>query len=77
MLLANLFVRTEMETGFADRQYLDVGNSHKPTIEKRTAFRRMMFCYWETASPFPLDVVGTVIRQGTFAETMQRVKWIY
>ena len=70
-------VRTEIEKGFADRDYIDTANGHKPTKEERVALRHMMSCYWENASPFSLDLVGAVIRQGTFIEKMHRLNWIH
>ena len=70
-------VRTELEKGFADGDYTDTANGHKPNREERISFRRMMSCYWENASPFSLDLVGAVIRQGAFIEKMHRIDWIH
>lgn len=38
--------------------------------------RRMMSSYWDNASPFSLDLVGAVIRQGSFIEQMEQLNWI-
>ena len=70
-------VRTEIEKGFADRDYIDTANGHKPTREERIALRHMMSCYWENASQFSLDLVGAVFRQGSFIEKMHRINWIH
>ena len=70
-------VRTEIEKGFADGEYVKTTNGHRPTKEERIALRRMMSCYWDNASPFSLDLVGAVIRQGTFIEKMHRINWIH
>ncbi|KAL6714165.1 hypothetical protein ACLMJK_008659 [Lecanora helva] len=45
--------------------------------EKKIAVRRMMSCYWENSSPFALDLVGAVIRQGSFIEKMHSIDWIH
>src|SRR5947207_1577214 len=39
----------------------------------RIAVRRMMSRYWGTASPFALDLVGAVIRQGQFMYVLLQV----
>lgn len=70
-------VRVEIEKGLGDRDYINTVNSRRPTAEKRIALRRMLPCYWENASPFSLDLVGAVIRQGTFIEKMHRIDWIH
>ncbi|KAM0796411.1 hypothetical protein BDR22DRAFT_893265 [Usnea florida] len=70
-------VRTEIEKGFANGEYVMTSNGHRPTKEERIALRRMMSCYWDNASPFSLDLVGAVIRQGTFVEKMHRINWIH
>ena len=70
-------VREELEKGFADGDYINISNGRKPTKEERIALRRMMSCYWDNASPFSLDLVGAVIRQGTFVEKMHRINWIH
>ena len=70
-------VRAEIEKGLADSDYITKINVHKPTVEERIALRRMMSCYWENSSPFSIDLVGAVIRQGTFIEKMHRLDWIH
>ncbi|KAL1983396.1 hypothetical protein VTN96DRAFT_10378 [Rasamsonia emersonii] len=45
--------------------------------DERIAFRRMMSRYWENSSPFALDLVGAVIRQGTFVQKMDNLDWIH
>ncbi|KAN0069638.1 Protein of unknown function (DUF1399) domain containing protein [Elaphomyces granulatus] len=40
------------------------------------AVRRMMSRYWDNSSPFALDLVGAVIRQGTFVQKMDNLDWI-
>ncbi|KAL4781689.1 hypothetical protein BJX76DRAFT_359636 [Aspergillus varians] len=45
--------------------------------EERIAFRRMMSRYWDNSSPFALDLVGAVIRQGTFVQKMDNIDWLH
>jgi hypothetical protein len=39
--------------------------------------RRMMSRYWENLGPFALDLVGAVIRQGTFVDKMDQIDWLH
>ncbi|KAK9326097.1 hypothetical protein V1517DRAFT_103502 [Lipomyces orientalis] len=45
--------------------------------KEKIAIRRMMSRYWENSSPFALDLVGAVMRQGTFVEKMANIDWIH
>lgn len=47
------------------------------TLEERRAIRRMMSRYWDNSSPFSVELVGAVIRQGTFTEKMDQIGWIH
>lgn len=44
---------------------------------ERVAIRKMMSRYWDNSSPFALDLVGAVIRQGTFIEKMHNIDWLH
>ncbi|KAK9371419.1 hypothetical protein V1509DRAFT_614627 [Lipomyces kononenkoae] len=44
--------------------------------KEKIAIRRMMSRYWDNWSPFALDLVGAVMRQGTFVEKMASIDWI-
>lgn len=44
---------------------------------EQVAIRRMMSRYWFNSSPFALDLVGAVIRQGTFIEKMHNIDWLH
>lgn len=69
-------LRSLMETKLKDRDILRVvGGPTQPG--ERIAFRRMMSRYWENESPFALDLVGAVIRQGTFIQKMDKIDWIH
>ncbi|KAK2775485.1 hypothetical protein FQN53_003115 [Emmonsiellopsis sp. PD_33] len=48
-----------------------------PKREERLAIRKMMSRYWDNSSPFALDLVGAVIRQGTFIQKMDNIDWIH
>ncbi|KAL1894078.1 hypothetical protein Cpir12675_003862 [Ceratocystis pirilliformis] len=39
--------------------------------------RKMMSRYHDNPSPFALDLVGAVVRQGVFAEKMQAIDWLH
>lgn len=44
---------------------------------KRFSYRRMLARYWENSSPFALDLVGAVVRQGVFVEKMHELDWLH
>lgn len=44
--------------------------------EDRAGVRRMMVKYWDNSSIFGLDLVGAVIRQGTFVQKMVDLDWL-
>ena len=44
---------------------------------ERIAIRKMMSHYWDNSSPFALDLVGAVVRQGSFIEKMHAIDWIH
>ena len=41
--------------------------------EDRIAVRKMMSNYWDNSSPFSVELVGAVIRQGTFIDKMHNL----
>jgi hypothetical protein len=43
----------------------------------RVAIRRMMSRYWDNSSIFALDLVGAVVRQGSFIEKMHNIDWLH
>ncbi|KAI9924749.1 hypothetical protein MW887_006605 [Aspergillus wentii] len=48
-----------------------------PPLADRMTFRRMMSRYWDNESPFALDLVGAVIRQGSFIQKMDNIDWLH
>jgi hypothetical protein len=43
----------------------------------RICIRKMMAHYWENFSPFALDLVGAVMRQGIFTAKMYQIDWLH
>ncbi|KAJ5090141.1 hypothetical protein N7532_008825 [Penicillium argentinense] len=43
---------------------------------ERISLRNMLSRYWENPSPFAINLIGAVIRQGTFLEKMDQIGWI-
>lgn len=42
----------------------------------RVAVRKVLSHYWDNSSIFGLDLVGAVLRQGTFVQKMAKLEWI-
>ncbi|PGH01765.1 hypothetical protein AJ79_07813 [Helicocarpus griseus UAMH5409] len=73
-------IRTFFEYSFkydSDRGPLTSRVRAPRTPEQRLAFRRLLSRYWGNSSPFGLDLVGAVIRQGTFITKMDTIDWIH
>ncbi|KAB8664805.1 hypothetical protein FH972_026232 [Carpinus fangiana] len=45
--------------------------------QERIYIRKMFSRYWDNSSPFALDLVGAVIRQGSFIEKMVNIDWLH
>ena len=73
-------IREVIEKYLADRDYIK-GCNHTFTAklqrEEKISIRKMMSHYWENSSVFGLDLVGAVIRQGTFVEKMHSIDWLH
>lgn len=68
------------ETISENRKYMKLARdaaSGKLTRLERVGFRKMMSRYWENSSPFALDLVGAVVRQGGFIEKMHNIDWLH
>jgi hypothetical protein len=73
-------MRDSIEARFAERTYMKVvrgSPSGRMSKTDRISVRKMMSRYWENSSPFALDLVGAVIRQGSFIEKMHNIDWIH
>ena len=51
--------------------------TRKLDFDQKVSIRRMMSRYWENFSPFSLDLVGAVLRQGVFIGKMKDIDWIH
>ncbi|KAF3483895.1 uncharacterized protein GIQ15_03219 [Arthroderma uncinatum] len=54
-----------------------IQNGGRTRPNERIAVRRMMSRYWENSSPFALDLVGAVVRQGVFIDKMDKIDWLH
>lgn len=43
----------------------------------RIALRKMLSHYWDNSSVFGIDLVGAVLRQGTFVQKMKKLDWLH
>lgn len=73
-------LRSQLELKIRDRKVLAVVyGKHGAVVRpgEKVHFRRMMSRYWDNSSPFALDLVGAVIRQGTFIQKMDNIDWLH
>ncbi|KAF2107457.1 hypothetical protein BDV96DRAFT_653799 [Lophiotrema nucula] len=45
--------------------------------ESKIAVRKVLSHYWDNSSSFGLDLVGAVIRQGSFIQKMTKIDWLH
>ncbi|KAI9838829.1 MAG: hypothetical protein M1819_004035 [Sarea resinae] len=74
-------IRDIIEDGIRDPSLVGMANqtfsSRRLLRTERIAIRKMMSRYWDNSSAFALDLVGAVIRQGSFIEKMHSIDWIH
>ena len=73
-------VRDRKEEAIKDKSYMRSVRGtpfHHMTRPERITIRKMMSRYWDNSSPFALDLVGAVIRQGVFVEKMHNIDWLH
>ena len=72
-------IRAEFEKGLANKSAVPMSAKMSGRLLKseKIAVRRMMSRYWDNSSAFALDLVGAVIRQGSFIEKMHSIDWIH
>ncbi|KAK4987486.1 hypothetical protein LTR50_004618 [Elasticomyces elasticus] len=72
-------VRDEIEFALRDRKIMKQarGTRFSALPSEKIGIRRMMSRYWNNSSPFALDLVGAVVRQGSFVEKMHNVDWLH
>ncbi|GAQ39428.1 hypothetical protein AKAW_03305 [Aspergillus niger] len=74
-------VRDYLKKRVQERRVLQMAHeSHfskvQPTRVEKICIRRMISRYWDNSSPFSLDLLGAVIRQGKFIQQMDRINWL-
>ena len=74
-------LRSELEVKLRDKKVLLSAHEGRRNLlvkpGEKVHFRRMMSRYWDNSSPFALDLVGAVIRQGTFVQKMDNIDWLH
>ena len=74
-------VRQTVEDGIRSKEMLSttVSGLKKDRLQRteRVAIRRMLSRYWENSSPFGIDLVGAVVRQGRFIDKMHTIDWLH
>ncbi|GIZ48037.1 hypothetical protein CKM354_001111200 [Cercospora kikuchii] len=73
-------VRSQMELAMLDKKLLrQARGSLSSTLLRyeRVGIRKLMSRYWDNSSPFSLDLMSAVIRQGGFIEKMHNINWLH
>ncbi|KAF9885218.1 hypothetical protein FE257_000578 [Aspergillus nanangensis] len=77
-------LRSKLASLLSDRSTMKKTHADFPSFsvttldsQEKVAFRRMMSRYWDNLSPFALDLVGAVIRQGSFIQKMDQLDWLH
>ncbi|KAK5689092.1 hypothetical protein LTR17_026522 [Elasticomyces elasticus] len=73
-------IRDIIEEAMLDKSYKrKARKSMSSTLLRgeKIGVRRMMSRYWDNSSPFALDLVGAVVRQGSFIEKMHNIDWLH
>lgn len=73
-------IKDLVEYAIKDKSYMrQVRSSWASQIPRaeRIAIRKMMSRYWDNSSTFALDLVGAIIRQGSFIEKMHNIDWLH
>lgn len=71
-------IRAEFEGALRQKSLLRKASiTDNLNTSEKIAVRRMLSRYWDNSSPFALDLVGAVIRQGSFIEKMHSIDWLH
>ncbi len=74
-------LRDHLEVFLQDREVMREANPNGMGVslqkDEKIAVRRMMSRYWDNSSQFALDLVGAVVRQGTFVQKMDNIDWLH
>lgn len=46
-------------------------------LDSKISVRRLLSHYWDNSSVFGIDLVGAVLRQGTFVQKMRKLDWLH
>lgn len=74
-------IRDRLEEFLKDRSLMrrvngTVLGSRNSSMPEKISVRNMLSRYWDNSSPFSINLIGAVIRQGTFLEKMDDIGWI-
>ncbi|KAJ5240596.1 uncharacterized protein N7469_002187 [Penicillium citrinum] len=74
-------IRDYLESCLKDRSLIRRVNgkaltSRNSSTAERVSLRNMLSRYWDNPSVFSINLIGAVIRQGTFIDKAERIGWI-
>ena len=70
-------IRTVFEKALNKKTPVRASRTGRLIKPEKIAVRRMMSRYWDNSSTFALDLVGAVVRQGSFIEKMHSIDWVH
>ncbi|KAJ5332198.1 hypothetical protein MYU51_007503 [Penicillium brevicompactum] len=75
-------IRDRLEVFLKDRSLMRRVNkktlsSGDPSLAEKISLRNMLSRYWDNSSPFAINLIGAVIRQGTFVGKMDDIGWLH
>ena len=73
-------IKEDIEIALTDKSFMKQAReswSGTPLRQECIYVRKMMSRYWNNPSPFALDLVGAVVRQGGFIEKMHGIDWLH
>ncbi|CAG7975030.1 unnamed protein product [Penicillium salamii] len=75
-------IRDRLEVFLKDRSLIRRVNkkalsSGDASLEEKMSLRNMLSRYWDNSSPFAINLIGAVIRQGTFVGKMDDIDWLH
>ncbi|CAO2653351.1 Nn.00g027620.m01.CDS01 [Neocucurbitaria sp. VM-36] len=75
--LKNMFQQV-MKSPF-DLTYINASQKKPEFLAKgsRIAVRRLLSHYWDNSSIFGIDLIGAVLRHGTFVQKMSKLDWLH
>ena len=78
-------IKKVIEDGMSNKQYVKEAKSRggypsdndNAIGKEKFSVRKCLSRYWYNSSPFALDLVGAVVRQGSFVDKMFRIDWLH